>query len=72
MSMEKIKVKIDTDYIKLDQLLKFLSLTSSGAEAKMIILDGEVKVNGEICFVRGKKIYTGDKIEVFSNLYEVE
>lgn len=70
--MKKIKVEIDTAYIKLDQLLKFLSLASSGAEAKMIILDGEVKVNEDICFTRGKKIYPGDKIEVFSNVYEVE
>ena len=56
-------VIIDTEFIKLDQLLKWANLTSSGVEAKMYILDGQVKVNGETETRRGKKIYPGDTVE---------
>ena len=54
---------IDTEFIKLDQLLKWAHFTSSGVEAKMYILDGQVKVNGETETRRGKKIYPGDTVE---------
>ena len=54
---------IDTEFIKLDQLLKWANFTSSGVEAKMYILDGQVKVNGETETRRGKKIYPGDTVE---------
>ena len=56
------KIKIQGDFIKLDSLLKFASLTGSGGEAKMAIADGLVSVNGEVCLMRGKKIYPGDSI----------
>ena len=56
-------VIIDTEFIKLDQLLKWANFTSSGVEAKMYILDGQVKVNGETETRRGKKIYPGDTVE---------
>ena len=56
-------VIIDTEFIKLDQLLKWANFTSSGVEAKMYILDGQVKVNGETETMRGKKIYHGDTVE---------
>ena len=56
-------VIIDTEFIKLDQLLKWANFTSSGVEAKMYILDGQVKVNGETETRRGKKIYPGDIVE---------
>ncbi len=55
-------VKISGDFIKLDSLLKFSSLTGSGGEAKMAISDGLVSVNGEICTMRGKKIFPGDRV----------
>ena len=58
------KVKITTEFIKLDQLLKFAGAVSIGSEAKEIILDGQVKVNGEVCTIRGKKIRSGDTVTV--------
>jgi ribosome-associated protein len=62
--MEKLEVEITTEYIKLDQLLKFASLTDTGGLAKEIIQQGLVKVNGEVCTMRGKKLRTGDVVSV--------
>ncbi len=62
--MKKTQVKISTEYIKLDQLLKFSGISESGSCAKEMILDGIVLVNGEICLMRGKKIRTGDVVSV--------
>lgn len=58
------EIKITTEFIKLDALLKFASLVSSGGEAKAIIQDGQVFVNGEVCTMRGKKIREGDIVSV--------
>lgn len=55
-------IKINTEYIKLDQLLKFANAVESGANAKEYILNGEVLVNGEIETRRGKKLYKGDVV----------
>lgn len=55
-------IKITTEFIKLDALLKFASMVSSGGEAKMLIQDGQILVNGEVCTMRGKKIRSGDKV----------
>lgn len=60
--MEIIEIK--TEFIKLDQLLKFAGIVENGAVAKHIILDRDVKVNGEVCTQRGKKVRPGDVIEV--------
>ncbi len=57
-------VKITTDFIKLDQLLKFAGAAAIGSEAKKLVLEGKVKVNGEICTMRGKKIRSGDTVTV--------
>ncbi|MCX7614916.1 MAG: RNA-binding S4 domain-containing protein [Clostridiales bacterium] len=57
---QKMSVTIQTEYIKLDSLLKFAGLCMTGGEAKDAILDGFVKVNGETCLMRGKKIKRGD------------
>lgn len=57
---KEIPVKITTEHIKLDQLLKFSAVVDSGGFAKEIIQSGEVKVNGEVCTMRGKKIRSGD------------
>jgi len=65
------KVKINTEYIKLEQLLKLASITQTGGEAKIMIQDGLVKVNGEICKQRGKKLRVNDKIEVNDKIYVV-
>lgn len=62
--MENIKTSIKTEYIKLDQLLKFVGIAESGADAKDMILDGIVSVNGEVCAMRGKKIRSGDYVTV--------
>lgn len=61
-----MEIKINTPFIKLDQLLKFSGLVSTGGEAKEVILSGLVKVNGEIMLMRGKKIYPGDEVS-FNN-----
>ena len=58
------QVKIETPFIKLDSLLKLADMVSSGGEAKMVIQEGLVKVNGEICTQRGKKMYPGDTAEL--------
>lgn len=57
------QIKIDSEFIKLDQLLKYASLVQSGAEAKMLINDEQIIVNGEICTMRGKKLRPGDTVE---------
>ena len=56
-------IPITTEFIKLQDLLKFASLVSTGGEAKIVILDEEVKVNGEVCTQRGKKIRPGERVE---------
>ena len=58
-----IEQKITTDFIKLESLLKLTSICSSGGEAKMVIQDEMISVNGEVCTQRGKKIWSGDLVE---------
>ena len=58
------EIKIETEFIKLDALLKFANLVSSGGEAKIRIAEGEGLVNGEICTMRGKKLRSGDMVEL--------
>lgn len=62
--MQEETIKITTEYIKLDSLLKLAAVTETGGMAKEIILAGEVKVNGEVCLMRGKKLRTGDVVEL--------
>ena len=64
-------IKITTEFIKLQDLLKFASLVSTGGEAKIIIQEGEVKVNGEVCTQRGKKIRPGDDVVLDGRHYTV-
>ena len=59
------RITIDTEYIKLDQLLKWAGIVGSGTDAKMLVTDGMVEVNGTIVQQRGKKIYPGDTIVVY-------
>ena len=56
------KINISTEFIKLDALLKFAALVGTGGEAKYVISEGMVSVNGEVCTMRGKKIHPGDKV----------
>lgn len=62
--METIQVQIQTEYIKLDSLLKFSGLCDTGGFAKELVQQGAVRVNGQVCLMRGKKIRPGDQIEV--------
>ena len=62
--MQKEEVKITTEFIKLESILKFAGIAGTGGEAKNIILDGDVSVNGEVCLMRGKKIRPGDVIRL--------
>ncbi len=57
-------IKISTEFIKLDSLLKFSGIAGTGGEAKEIILEKKVTVNGEICTARGKKLRSGDVVRV--------
>ncbi len=61
--MKTETVKIDTEYIRLQDLLKLGGAVQTGGMAKVVIQDGEVKVNGEVCTMRGKKLKNGDFAE---------
>lgn len=65
------KIKITTDFIKLDSFLKLAAAVSTGGHAKMVITGGEVKVNGQVCLMRGKKLYEGDTVEFEEIKYKV-
>ena len=65
------KIAIKTEFTKLDQLLKFSGVADIGSEAKQMVLDGIVKVNGEVCTMRGKKCVPGDVIELDGQSVEV-
>lgn len=56
------KIAIQTKYIKLDSLLKYAALVGTGGEAKTVISEGLVTVNGEVCTMRGKKLRPGDVV----------
>ena len=60
---------ISTEFIKLQDAMKFANIVYSGGEAKTLIQEGQVKVNGEICTMRGKKLYPGDKFEFMGETY---
>lgn len=65
------KISITTDFIKLDSFLKLAALVGTGGEAKYVITEGMVTVNGEVCTMRGKKLYPGDKVSFADNDMEV-
>ena len=65
------EIKIRDEYIKLGQALKLAGLVGSGVEAKMLIQDGMVTVNGEVDFRRGRKLYPGDVFELEGNEVKV-
>lgn len=62
--MQEQTISITTEFIKLDALLKFANVVMTGGEAKTMIQEGEVTVNGEVCTMRGKKLRPGDVAEV--------
>ena len=65
------KISITTEYIKLDALLKFAALVGTGGEAKQVIADGLVGVNGETCLMRGKKLHPGDRVDFQGAVLEI-
>ena len=64
-------ITISEEYIRLDNLMKYSGLCNSGGRAKYLIQNGEVKLNGEVCTMRGKKIRPGDRIEYNGRTIEV-
>ena len=64
--------KIDTEYIKLQDLLKYEGLCETGGVAKLRIQQGDVKVNGEVCTMRGRKCRSGDSITIDGTTVTIE
>ena len=68
---ETITVSIHTEFIKLDSLLKFAGLCDTGGFAKELVQQGAVRVNGEVCTMRGKKCRAGDAVTVDKYTFRV-
>lgn len=66
-----VKKSIKTEFIRLDSFLKLCDAVQSGGHAKIVIQDGEIKVNNETCTQRGKKLHPGDKVEFENTVYEI-
>jgi ribosome-associated protein len=70
--VEQTQEIIKPDTIKLDQFLKLMCVVQTGGEAKLLIQNGEVEVNGDVEVRRGRKLVLGDRISVFGEVYVVE
>jgi len=70
-NLSEVPGPITTEFIKLEALLKLANVAGSGGMAKNMILNEDVKVNGEVCTMRGKKLRPGDKVEFLGNTYVV-
>ncbi len=70
--MREEHIQINTEFIKLDAFLKFAGAADTGGEAKLAVQNGQVKVNGEVCTMRGKKLRPGDRAELGGRAYVVE
>ena len=66
------KIKIETEFIRLDSLLKLSGMVDTGGQAKFVIQGGEVQVNGETCTMRGKKLRPGDTAQYAGKAFQVE
>lgn len=64
-------VTIQTEFIKLDSFLKYCGAVGTGGEAKTVIAEGEVQVNGEPCTMRGKKLHPGDTVALDGESWQV-
>ncbi|MBQ3548049.1 MAG: RNA-binding S4 domain-containing protein [Clostridia bacterium] len=69
MNFEKISIK--EEFIRLDSAMKLANLVVTGGHAKIVIQDGEVTVNGEVCTMRGKKLHKGDKVTFDGQGFEI-
>jgi len=67
-----MNIKIKDEYIKLGQAMKLAGIVGSGVDAKLLIQDGQVKVNGEVDTRRGRKLYPGDQFEFEGDVVTVE
>ena len=67
-----VPVVIHTEFIKLQDALKYANAVESGGFAKTVIQEGEVKVNGEVCTMRGKKLHIGDKVSIGGECFVVD
>lgn len=65
------EIKITTEFIKLESFLKLSGVCATGGHAKIVITEGEVTVNGEICTMRGKKLHPGDEVTFQGETYRV-
>lgn len=65
------KIYIEEEFIRLDNLLKYGGIVPTGGQAKFLIQNGEVLVNGEVCTMRGKKMRPGDKVQYKDSVLEV-
>lgn len=70
--MEIKRLSIKEDFIRLDSAMKLAGIVSTGGHAKTVIQNGEVKVNGEICLMRGKKLKSGDTAEFDAFKFVIE
>ncbi|MBP3626421.1 MAG: RNA-binding S4 domain-containing protein [Clostridia bacterium] len=70
--MEYKKISIKEEFIRLDSAMKLADMVNSGGHAKIVIQNGEVKVNGEVCLMRGKKLHRGDKAEFENSGFIIE
>ncbi|MGN0978556.1 MAG: RNA-binding S4 domain-containing protein [Faecousia sp.] len=66
-----VPVVIQTEYIKLQDAMKLANIVYSGGEAKVLIQEEQVAVNGEVCTMRGKKLYPGDKFQFQGQTYVI-
>ena len=69
--MDTVEIRPGEEFIKLGQALKKAGLVESGVEAKIVVQDGLVKVNGEIDTRRGKKLIPGDEVEFDGNSFKI-
>ena len=64
-------VYIDTPFIKLDSFLKLCNIAQTGGHGKILVQEGLIEVNGEVCFLRGKKLFPGDSVRFENTVYTV-
>lgn len=72
LEIEEQPLTITTPFIKLDAALKFSGIAQTGGHAKLLIEEGKIRVNGEPCSVRGKKLYAGDTFEYKNRRFTVQ
>lgn len=72
LEMEELPLAVTTPFIKLDAALKFSGIAETGGHAKLLVEEGRIRVNGETCLSRGKKLYPGDTFEYKNLRYTVE